>query len=101
MTILAGEGTGSVVETHATPLGPGRTAIVEATLVTSDRIGFPAVRAAARWIRPALEARARRLWVEDAAYAERTYALRLAQGQRRERHLAVVAEGDGAKAAGR
>jgi hypothetical protein len=28
-------------------------------------------------VRPLIEARARRLWVEDAAYAERTYAHRL------------------------
>ena len=32
MTIVGGEGTGSVVETHATPIGPGRTAVIEATL---------------------------------------------------------------------
>ncbi len=43
MTITGGEGVGSVVETHATPifLAPNpRTAIIEATLATSDRPGF-------------------------------------------------------------
>ncbi len=76
MTIVAGDGLGSVVETHATPLGPGRTAVIEATLATSDRLGFPWVQRAQRLLRPLIEQRAARLWVEDCAYAERTYALR-------------------------
>lgn len=78
MTIVRGEGVGSVVETHATPLErPDRTAVIEATLATSERPGFgAAVRLGARAFRPAIEARARRLWVEDAEYAERRYALR-------------------------
>lgn len=76
MTIVRGEGVGSVVETHATPLASGRTAIVEATLATSDRPGFRAVLALNRFIRPFIERSARRLWVDDAAYAERLYALR-------------------------
>jgi hypothetical protein len=76
MTIVDGDGAGSVVETHATPLGPGRTAIIEATLASSERDGFRhAVRAAAL-IRPALRWASRRLWVDDARYAERLYALR-------------------------
>ncbi len=76
MTIVRGEGEGSVVETHATPLQPGRTAIVEAALACSDRRGFALARAAAPLFRPALLWASRRLWVDDAAYAERLYASR-------------------------
>lgn len=77
MTIVDGEGAGSLVETHATPIGPGRSAIVEATIATSERPGFHwSIQWLSRWIRPSVEARARRLWVEDAIYAERRYALR-------------------------
>lgn len=76
MTIVAGEGTGSVVETHATPLEDGRTAIIEATLATSDRPGFRRAMKAVALIRPFMRSKARRLWVEDAAYAERRFALR-------------------------
>jgi isorenieratene synthase len=76
MTIVEGEGKGSVVETHATPIDPGRTAIVEATLATSDRKGFHHAMKLNRFIRPFIERSARRLWVDDAAYAERLYALR-------------------------
>jgi len=78
MTIVDGEGTGSVVETHATPLDEGRSAVIEATLATSERPGFAwSVRWFARWMRPFAEARARRLWIEDCAYAERRCSLRL------------------------
>ena len=76
MTIIEGEGKGSVVETHATPIEPGRTIVVEATLATSDRAGFRHARKLQRFIRPFIERSARRLWVDDAAYAERVYALR-------------------------
>jgi isorenieratene synthase len=76
MTIVDGEGKGSVVETHATPIEPGRTAVIEATLATSDRKGFRHARKLQRFIRPFIERSARRLWVDDAAYAERIYALR-------------------------
>lgn len=77
MTIVRGEGTGSVVETHGTPIDAGRTAVVEATIATSERPGFQwAVRYLSRFIRPQVEARARRLWVEDAEYSERRFALR-------------------------
>lgn len=76
MTIVDGDGKGSVVETHATPIERGRTAIIEATLATSDRIGFGWARRAAPALRPLMELAARRLWVDDAAYAERRYALR-------------------------
>jgi isorenieratene synthase len=76
MTIVAGDGVGSVVETHATPIDDEHSAIVEATLATSDRTGFPLVLPLRRALRPLIEARAARLWVEDAAYAERTFELR-------------------------
>ncbi|MGI9290883.1 MAG: DUF5914 domain-containing protein [Gammaproteobacteria bacterium] len=76
MSILEGEGKGSVVETHATPIEDGRTAIVEATLATSDRNGFQHALKLKRLIRPFIERSARRLWVDDVAYAERIYHLR-------------------------
>jgi phenylpropionate dioxygenase-like ring-hydroxylating dioxygenase large terminal subunit len=94
MTITDGDGAGSVVETHATPVGPGRTAMVEATLAASDRPGFRLARAAGRWIRPIIERRARRLWEDDLAYAERRYALRTreqAPGRHRPEGLAAHA----------
>jgi isorenieratene synthase len=75
MTIVAGDGVGSVVETHAAPIGPGRSAVIEATLATSDRPQFRMVLPAARFIRPLIERAAARLWVEDIAYAERRRAL--------------------------
>jgi isorenieratene synthase len=78
MTIVEGEGRGSVVETHATPIEPGRTVVVEATLATSDRPGFRHARKLQWLIRPFIERSARRLWVDDAAYAERLYRLRTA-----------------------
>ncbi|WP_229860659.1 DUF5914 domain-containing protein [Streptomyces litmocidini] len=81
MRIVAGEGTGSVVETHATPLTPPgarrpRTAVVEAVVAGSDRRGFVLARALAPLLRPAMRAAARRLWRDDLAYAERRFALR-------------------------
>ena len=90
MTITDGEGKGSVVETHATPmysaqssfarsnndLGP-RTAIIEATLATSDRAGFEHARRAAAIARPLIKSMAGRLWRDDARYAERLYQLRV------------------------
>lgn len=79
MTIVAGDGAGSVVATHATPIDHGRTAIIEATLATSDRAGFELVRRAAGLLRPWIRRAAARLWVEDAAYAERLYELRQAR----------------------
>jgi hypothetical protein len=65
-----------VVETHATPIAPGVTAIVEATLATSSREGFAYALRATSAIRPFVERTARRLWVEDAGYAERARYLR-------------------------
>ncbi|MFD7958307.1 DUF5914 domain-containing protein [Streptomyces ardesiacus] len=81
MRIAEGEGTGSVVESHATPLGPGtdglpRTAVVEAVLATSDRPGFPLARRLAPALRPLMRAAAGRLWRDDLAYAERRAHLR-------------------------
>jgi nitrite reductase/ring-hydroxylating ferredoxin subunit len=81
MRIVDGEGTGSVVETHATPVGPGRdglprTAVLEAVVAHSDRPGFVhAVRAAAL-IKPFMRQAATRLWRDDLAYAERIFRLR-------------------------
>ncbi|GHC51204.1 DUF5914 domain-containing protein [Streptomyces flavofungini] len=81
MHITHGEGAGSVVETHATPLGTDRaghprTAVVEAVIATSERPGFLAARAAAPALRPLMRAAAARLWRDDIAYAERRWALR-------------------------
>ncbi|WP_059010659.1 DUF5914 domain-containing protein [Streptomyces specialis] len=76
MRITGGEGLGSVVETHATPLTPGRTAVVEAVIATSGRPGFALARGAAPLLRPLLRATAARLWRDDLAYAERRHHLR-------------------------
>lgn len=93
MTILRGDGVGSVVETHATPIDEGRSAVIEATLATSDRMLFPFVRKLSGLARPLIEARAARLWVEDKAYAERTYALRRrSEGERTPQRLRVVTQ---------
>ena len=81
MEIVDGEGAGSVVETHATPLRPGvdgvpRTAVIEAVVAHSDRPGFRHVSRVAGAVRPLMTVAARRLWRDDIAYAERRYALR-------------------------
>ena len=81
MRILDGEGAGSVVETHATPLGLGpdnrpRTAVIEATVAHSDRAGFKHARRAAPLITGLMRVAASRLWKDDLAYAERRYQLR-------------------------
>jgi len=77
MTIVDGDGKGSVVETHATPLEPGRAAVIEATLATSDRPQFWMVAdPLATVMRPLMRLAARRLWRDDLAYAERRYELR-------------------------
>lgn len=78
MRIVEGEGVGSVVETHATPLGPARTAVIEATIAHSDRPGFSKSLPVAPAIRPLMKWAAARLWKDDLAYAERRYALRTA-----------------------
>jgi hypothetical protein len=81
MRILDGEGTGSVVETHATPLGAGpdghpRTAVIEATVAHSDRTGFKRARHVAPLVTGLMRVAASRLWKDDLAYAERRYQLR-------------------------
>ena len=81
MTILDGEGAGSVVETHATALGTddqGKpvTVMTEATIAHSPRKGFQVARAVAGMIRPAVAATQKQLWVDDMAYAERRWLLR-------------------------
>lgn len=81
MRIIGGEGLGSVVETHATPLGTDgrgvpRTAVIEATVASSERTGFAVARRLAAAVRPAVRAAVRRLWRDDLAYAERRYLLR-------------------------
>lgn len=81
MTITDGEGAGSVVETHATPLGPGsdgrpRTMMTEATIATSDRPGFVVASRVGALMRPAMRRTARRLWRDDMVYAERSWLLR-------------------------
>jgi nitrite reductase/ring-hydroxylating ferredoxin subunit len=81
MRIIDGEGVGSVVETHATPLAPDRdgvprTAVIEATVAASDRPGFRFVQGAAGALRPAMRWAAARLWKDDLAYAERRFQLR-------------------------
>ncbi|WP_228473779.1 DUF5914 domain-containing protein, partial [Streptomyces calidiresistens] len=81
MHIVEGEGEGSVVETHATPIGLDahgrpRTAVVEAVVCASERPGFALARAAAPLMRPLIRTAAGRLWRDDLAYAERRWALR-------------------------
>jgi hypothetical protein len=81
MHITRGEGAGSVVETHATPLAPhpdgrARTQVTEAVVAHSDREGFVHARKVARMVRPLMEWAAKRLWVDDIEYAERTYEVR-------------------------
>ncbi|MFF3645658.1 DUF5914 domain-containing protein [Streptomyces sp. NPDC002564] len=81
MHITRGEGAGSVVETHATPLGTDRagrprTAVVEAVIATSHRPGFLVAQGAAPALRPVMRAAAARLWRDDIAYAERRWNLR-------------------------
>ena len=81
MRITEGEGAGSVVETHATPLTPEgaaqpRTAVVEAVVAASDRRGFALAAAAAPVLRPLIRRASGRLWRDDLAYAERRWELR-------------------------
>jgi nitrite reductase/ring-hydroxylating ferredoxin subunit len=82
MTITGGEGTGSIVETHATPVHPhtsnggARTTVIEATLATSERPGFAQALKGIAVARPAIRFLANRLWVDDIRYAERLYQRR-------------------------
>lgn len=81
MRIVDGEGSASVVETHATPLGAGadgrpRTAVLEAVIAHSDRPGFAHALRAAPLITPLIRQAATRLWRDDLVYAERLFTLR-------------------------
>jgi hypothetical protein len=81
MRVVEGQGVGSVVETHATPLGAGadgrpRTAVIEAVIAQSDRTGFQYSLRAAPLLRPLMRLGSSRLWRDDLEYAERRYALR-------------------------
>ncbi|RUP03490.1 MAG: Rieske (2Fe-2S) protein [Mycobacterium sp.] len=81
MRIVEGEGAGSVVETHATPVGPGpdghpRVAVIEAVVAHSQRPGFKAALSVAPLVAPLMRYAANRLWRDDLAYAERRYRLR-------------------------
>ncbi len=81
MTITGGEGAGSVVETHATPLTapgvhPARTVMTEAVVATSPRAGFRVARGLGRLVRVGMRASAIQLWVDDLEYAARRYELR-------------------------
>ncbi|MET9397098.1 DUF5914 domain-containing protein [Kitasatospora sp. NPDC002965] len=80
MEIISGEGAGSVVETHATPLRgpdrPARSIVTEAVVAASGRRGFALARALAPLVRPAVRRTAARLWRDDIAYAERRHLLR-------------------------
>ncbi|WP_194836564.1 DUF5914 domain-containing protein [Nocardia sp. XZ_19_369] len=84
MRILEGEGAGSVVETHATPMGSGpdgraRTAVIETVIANSDRPGFRHAHRALPVLRPLMNRAATRLWRDDMDYAERRYQLRTHQ----------------------
>ena len=87
MTITGGEGTGSVVETHATPLTapgvhPARTVMTEAVVATSDRFGFRVARGLAPLVTIGMRASATQLWADDLVYAARLYELRRAAADR-------------------
>lgn len=81
MHITEGEGAGSVVETHATPIGTDAserpvTVMTEATIATSDRVGFRLARRLQPAIRPFVRRTQARLWVDDLEYAERRHLVR-------------------------
>lgn len=81
MQIVDGEGMGSVVETHATPVGTDAygapvTQVTEATIAYSGRSGFRIATQLAGLLRPAMRRTARHLWADDLAYAERRYRVR-------------------------
>ena len=65
-----------MVETHATPMHPGWTTVTEATLATSERSVFRRAMRRPDRVRRQIEKRAKSLWAEDKAYAERRYYLR-------------------------
>jgi Domain of unknown function (DUF5914) len=66
MRITEGEGMGSLMETHATPLGLGadgrlRTMVTEATMAYSERPGFHVARWLSPLVRPGIRPAARKL----------------------------------------
>ena len=83
MTIVEGSFKGSVVETHATPTSPGRSAIIEASLFTSDAKRFKYALRGRNFARSHIIKRAETLWVDDGAYAERRYEIRTSNGANR------------------
>lgn len=81
MRIVEGEGAGSVVETHATPLGAGpdgqpRSTVIEAVIAHSDRPGFAKALPFRSVITPFMRHAANRLWRDDLEYAERLQEVR-------------------------
>jgi hypothetical protein len=81
MTITEGEGAGSVVETHATPVTapgvhPAVTVMTEAVVAHSGRPGFAVARRLAPLVSAGMRRSAWRLWDDDLLYAERLYTLR-------------------------
>ncbi len=81
MRIVDGEGVGSTVETHATPMGLDadgrpRTAVLEASFAHSERRGFKLATRVSPVISPLMRYAADRLWRDDLAYAERRYQVR-------------------------
>jgi hypothetical protein len=81
MTITDGEGIGSVVETHATPVTapgvhPAVTVMTELVVAYSDRPGFAVARRLAPLVTAGMRRSAWRLWDDDLLYAERLYTLR-------------------------
>lgn len=81
MRIIDGEGSGSVVETHATPNGPGpdgrpRSTVIEAVIAHSDRPGFARALRGQSLIVPFMRRAAHRLWRDDLEYAERLQEVR-------------------------
>jgi hypothetical protein len=93
MTVVDGEGQGSVVETHATPVAPGVTRLIEATLAASPRREFRVALALKPLVARVIERAAARLWRDDIAYAERTFALRQRQAERAGTRLEIVGSG--------
>ena len=82
MRIVDGEGVGSTVETHATPIGLGpdgrpRTAVLEATIAHWDRPGVKRASRVAPLISPFMRYAVTRLGRDDLAYAERRYRVRV------------------------
>lgn len=84
MRIVDGEGAGSVVETHATPVGTDSaghpvTVMTEATIASSSRPGFRVARAFSPLIRPLMVRTQAQLWIDDLEYAQRRYLVRSGQ----------------------